>query len=187
MMAHGHWCVDARPTIWRKLCEVAFKAWNPWSSLLVRSSNCCAWIMLLVSMVGRSCWSSRRIVWLKEHLLISMDSCSWRDTAPLLTLHMTCIKAIHHSTRWPISPPVTSREDFFSVCSYHCVFICVPVSARVCICEHVCNEGWFSTPGEARDVWGWPSLAVGEKYHLLGDEVIGCLRLSFWLIVGSNS
>lgn len=144
------------------------------------------WMDNIACLHGRSChgaggWGEgKSIYWsvwkLHSSMLLMRRSFSLNTT-------MTCIKAIHHSTRWPISPPVTGREEFFGVYVSTYVQMC----ACVCIFECVCNEGWFSTPGEAREVWGWPSLAVGEKYHLSGGEVIGCLRLSFWLIVDGNS
>lgn len=148
--------------------------------------------MLLVSMVGRSCrlaggWSSEKsIYWslwtLHSGMLLMRCGFSLNTTHDLHKGHPS-----QHVLAHFFSCHRQGRN--FSVC------VCVCVNVRlyvwlcphsVCMCECVCNEGWFSTPGEAREVWGWPSLAVGEKYHLRGEEVIGCLRLSFWLIVDCN-
>lgn len=189
MIAHGHRWVAAWPTIWQNPYKVAFKPWNPWSGLLVRRWNCYEWIMLLVSMLGRSCrvaggWGAEKsIYW----------SVWTRHSGTLLMRRSFSLNTTHDLHK---GHPSQHALAHFSSCHrqgriFRCV--CVNVRPYVCLCLPVyvsvrlCNEGWFSTPGEAREVWGWPSLAMGEKYHLRGEEVIGCLRLSFWLIVDCNS
>lgn len=189
MIAHGHRWVSKWLTIWQNPYKVAFKPWSPWSGLLIRHWNCYEWIMLLVSMLGRSCrvaggWGDGRSVYwsvwtLHSSVLLMRRSFSLNTTHDLHKGHPSQHTLAH------FSPCHLQGRIFLCVCVSISPRVSVPVC--VCICTCVCNEGWFSTPGEAREVWGWPSLAVGEKYHLRGGEVIGCLWLSFWLIVGCNS
>lgn len=192
MMARDHWQANNL----RKSTKGGIQTEIPGVTGLSRRcccQNCREWLMLLVSMevwilkcsrsrVGReggwkcSYWS----VWTLHSSVLPMRcSFSLNTTHDLHKGHPSQHALAHFSSRH-------HRGRIF-----RCV--CVNVHLLACLCppvnvsECVCNEGWFFTPGEAREVWGWPSLAVGEKYHLHGEEVIGCLRLSFWLIVDRNS
>lgn len=188
----GSWTMMARGHLTGQLFDKIDKRrhWNheiPGVASLSRSRccwNCREWLMLLFSMESLNVAGVAESKFIDQHELGTV-AYFWWGSVSLWTLHMTCVKAIHHSAHWPISPPVTDGKEFFGT------YVSPRINSYACVClwmsQNVCNEGWFSTPGEAREVWAWPSLAVGEKYHLHREEVIGCLRLSSWLIVGRNS
>lgn len=133
MVTNSHRWAAAWRTIWQNPWKVAFKPWNPQSGQPVRSCNYYEWLMLLVSMVGRSCrvaggWGSGKSIY-------------WS----LWTLHsgvllMRCGFSLNTTHDLHKGHPSQHALAHFSSCHRQGrIFRCVRVNVRlyVCLCPPV--------------------------------------------------